>query len=311
MQWGTAPCQEKPHGHQWVSGTTSTAGWHKASDRHADPQAPQDSARRHRITSPLLPDVHLAHSTLRTCSKGKTPQDRASFTSYEEHSLSALQGGILVWIPQRGTPEDTPVGMLPCQQHPSLSWLTVVTMSDGSISGLSASHCPNPPTKGERWVQSEGTPSLQCRDALRSLWDRGQSRLEQPRATPGAEPAWGSWQPAAASPARGCLLAHVDVHSCRRAWPATTAWPPCSSTSDCSRLRSIPLPQERQIPPLGSARAPGDPAQTGEALRSHPKLLAFSFYVGFSWPETELLLLRDSSFCSSCHLYVCVFPLPP
>lgn len=129
---------------------------------------------------------------------------------------------------------------------------------------------------------------------------------------PGAEPAWGSWQPAAASPARGCLLAHVDVHSCRRAWPATTtAWPPCSSTSNCSRLRSVPLPQERQIPPLGSARAPGDPAQTGEALWSHPKLLAFSFYVGFSWPETELLLLKDSSFCSSCHLYVCVFPLPP
>lgn len=65
----------------------------------------------------------------------------------------------------KGQHKDTPEGMLPCQQHPSLStvmrgWLTVVTMSDGSISGLSASHCPNPPTKGERWVQREGTPSL-------------------------------------------------------------------------------------------------------------------------------------------------------
>ena len=158
---------------------------------------------------------------------------------------------------------------------------------------------------------SEGGKSLSAMQA-RTKESPGQSRLERSQATPGAEPVWGSWQPAAASPACGCLLAHIGVRSYRHAQPATTAaWPPCSSAGQLLQDRVHPAAPGEADPPLGSARAPRAPAQAGEALRSHPKLLVFSFCVDFSWPETELLILKDSSFCSSCHLYVCVFPLPP
>lgn len=133
-------------------------------------------------------------------------------------------------------------------------------------------YCPQL-TQQRQKVGSEGGNSLPAKQRC-AKESPGQSRLERSQATPGPEPAWGSRQPAAASPACGHLLAHVGAHSSRCAWPTTTAaWPPRSSANNCCRFGSIPLPRERQI----LLWAPRAPAQAGEVLQSHPKLLAFSF----------------------------------
>lgn len=107
----------------------------------------------------------------------------------------------------------------------------------------------------------------------------GQSRLEQSQATPGTEPAWVGLL--AACSCKPCLWLSPSTHRCAlmQACMASHHGSLASPLLHGQLLRAQihPTAPEEADPSLGSAKAQRAPAQAGEVLQSHPKLLAFSF----------------------------------